>query len=174
MKGAFGELCGFRRSRTRVSENSRTAFSDSIRTLSGAERRLTKIPNPVSELRSSFSHRKNPSEPKATLGSRREEREQLGPSQNGVAPLQTGPLEPSLAVCSVRLGPVLGWPRLRSNGTMPDGAGVHPQEWTWDRGWTDHPVPGYRRREPGARAGSDNGRGSGAQRAEGDGTWGDA
>ena len=77
---------------------------------------MTKIPNPLSELRSSFSRWKIGSEPKATVGFRRPESEQPGPSQNGVAPLPTGPFEPSLAVGSVRLGPVLGWPRLRSKG----------------------------------------------------------
>ena len=46
--------CGFRRNRTRISENIRTAVSGSIRTLSGAERRCARRCNSVSELRSSF------------------------------------------------------------------------------------------------------------------------
>jgi hypothetical protein len=49
-------------------------------------------------------------------------------------------------------------------GRRPDGVGAHPQERTGDRAWTSRPVAGHRRREPGARAGSDNGRGPGAQR----------
>lgn len=50
--------CGFRRNRTRDSENIRTAVSGLIRTVSGAERRSGKTLNLLSELRSSFEREK--------------------------------------------------------------------------------------------------------------------
>ena len=50
--------CGFRRNRTRVSENIRTSVSGSIRTVSGAERRSVRTLNLLSELRSSFERKK--------------------------------------------------------------------------------------------------------------------